>query len=94
MEATLNDVAHHAGVGVGTVYRRFATKEKLIDAIFEEGIAEGTLRPVDPETAASVIVSLAVGFLLQALLDPHGADWGQAVQEGIRMLFKGLERKR
>lgn len=40
MEATLNDVAHHAGVGVGTVYRRFATKEKLIDAIFEEGIAE------------------------------------------------------
>lgn len=40
MEATLNDVAHHAGVGVGTVYRRFATKEELIDAIFEEGIAE------------------------------------------------------
>ncbi len=40
MEATLNDVAHHAGVGVGTVYRRFATKEQLVDAIFEEGIAE------------------------------------------------------
>ncbi|MDF2584543.1 MAG: transcriptional regulator, partial [Mycobacterium sp.] len=40
MEATLNDVAHYAGVGVGTVYRRFATKEELVDAIFEEGIAE------------------------------------------------------
>ena len=40
MEATLNDVAHHAGVGVGTVYRRFATKEELVEAIFEEGIAE------------------------------------------------------
>jgi len=40
MEATLNDVAHHAGVGVGTVYRRFATKEALVEAIFEEGIAE------------------------------------------------------
>lgn len=40
MEATLNEVAHHAGVGVGTVYRRFATKEELIDAIFESGIAE------------------------------------------------------
>ena len=23
---TLNDVAHHAGVGVGTAYRRFANK--------------------------------------------------------------------
>jgi AcrR family transcriptional regulator len=38
LEATLNDVAHHANVGVGTVYRRFATKEKLVEAIFEDGI--------------------------------------------------------
>ena len=40
LEATLNDVAHHAGVGVGTVYRRFATKEELLEAIFEEAIDE------------------------------------------------------
>ena len=38
MEATLNDVAQHAKVGVGTVYRRFATKEELVDAIFADGI--------------------------------------------------------
>jgi len=38
LEATLNDVAHHAGLGVGTVYRRFATKEELLDAIFESAI--------------------------------------------------------
>ncbi len=38
LEATLNDVAHHANVGVGTVYRRFATKEELLEAIFEDGI--------------------------------------------------------
>ncbi|MBU9764124.1 TetR/AcrR family transcriptional regulator [Mycobacterium sp. TNTM28] len=38
VEATLNDVAHHANVGVGTVYRRFATKEELLDAVFEDGI--------------------------------------------------------
>lgn len=36
---TMDDVAHHAGVGVGTVYRRFANKEELIDALFEERIA-------------------------------------------------------
>jgi AcrR family transcriptional regulator len=40
MEATLNDVAQHAKVGVGTVYRRFATKEELVDAIFEDGIEQ------------------------------------------------------
>jgi AcrR family transcriptional regulator len=50
LEATLNDVAHHANVGVGTVYRRFATKEELVDAIFEDAIdqvvclAEAALR--------------------------------------------------
>ncbi len=33
---TLNDIAHHAGVGVGTAYRRFANKAEIIDALFEE----------------------------------------------------------
>jgi AcrR family transcriptional regulator len=40
MEATLNDVAQHAKVGVGTVYRRFSTKEELVDAVFEDGIEQ------------------------------------------------------
>jgi AcrR family transcriptional regulator len=38
LEATLNDVAHHANVGVGTVYRRFATKDELLEAVFEDAI--------------------------------------------------------
>jgi AcrR family transcriptional regulator len=38
--ATLDDIAHRAGVGVGTVYRRFPDKEQLIDALFEERIEE------------------------------------------------------
>jgi AcrR family transcriptional regulator len=33
---TLNEIAHHAGVGVGTVYRRFPDKEQLIDSLFEQ----------------------------------------------------------
>jgi len=40
LEATLNDVAHQSNVGVGTVYRRFATKEELLEAIFEDGIEQ------------------------------------------------------
>ena len=38
LEATLNEVAHHAGLGVGTVYRRFPTKELLFEAIFQDGL--------------------------------------------------------
>src|SRR4051812_48418619 len=40
LEVTLDDVAHHAGVGVGTVYRRFPDKEQLIEALFEERLAQ------------------------------------------------------
>ena len=34
--ATLNDIAHHTGVGVGTVYRHFSDKEELVDALYDE----------------------------------------------------------
>ncbi|MEV0585062.1 TetR/AcrR family transcriptional regulator [Nonomuraea sp. NPDC050310] len=37
-----NEVAHHAGVGVGTVYRRFADKEELIHAALEQPLSELT----------------------------------------------------
>ena len=37
---TLNDVAHHAGVGVGTVYRRFPEKAQLIEELFEQQLSE------------------------------------------------------
>src|SRR6478736_9197807 len=40
LDVTLNDIAHHAGVGVGTAYRRFANKEEVIDALFEEGLQD------------------------------------------------------
>ena len=35
-----DDIAREAGVGVGTVYRRFPDKERLIDALFEERVDE------------------------------------------------------
>ncbi len=38
LDATLHDVAEAAGLGVGTVYRRFPDKEALIEALFESEI--------------------------------------------------------
>lgn len=40
LDVTLNDIAHYAGVGVGTAYRRFANKEEVVDALFEEGLKD------------------------------------------------------
>src|SRR3954454_5448440 len=35
---SLNDIAHHAGVGVCTAYRPVSNKEEVIDALFEESL--------------------------------------------------------
>jgi AcrR family transcriptional regulator len=72
-------------------YRRYQT---FLADIIKAGIAEGTLRRVNPEKAAQLMVSLAVGLILQSLLDPQGADWGRVAQDGIAMLLKGLEKRR
>jgi AcrR family transcriptional regulator len=36
LEASLDEIAAHAGLGVGTVYRRFANRDELIEALFQQ----------------------------------------------------------
>ena len=40
LAVTLDEIAQRAGVGVGTVYRRFSDKEQLIEALFEHRMQE------------------------------------------------------
>jgi AcrR family transcriptional regulator len=40
LDAQMDDVARRAGVGVGTVYRHFPTKEALIEAVAAAGYQE------------------------------------------------------
>ncbi len=68
-------------------YRRFRS---AFTALVSDGIAEGTLRPIDPELAAHVIVSLGVGLVMQGVLDPGGADWRGAADQTMRLLLEGL----
>lgn len=40
LDASLDDIADCAGLGVGTVYRRFPNKEALVDTLFEQRIEQ------------------------------------------------------
>jgi len=60
--------------------------------LVEDGVAEGSLKPVDSQVAAQIIVSLAVGLVLQGVLDPHGADWEKTAREGMQILMNGLAK--
>ena len=50
LQASLDDVARRAGVGVATVYRRFPDKEALVEALFEARI--GTIIDVVEQALA------------------------------------------
>jgi AcrR family transcriptional regulator len=84
-----DQASHDQDVWQATVapYRRY--RDWFAD-IVRAGVAEGSLRPVDPDAAALAIVALAVGMLLQGVLDPDGANWGQAMHDGMQMLLEGL----
>lgn len=50
LEASLDEVAREAGLGVGTVYRRFPNRDALIDALFADGM-DAISRIVDEAAA-------------------------------------------
>jgi AcrR family transcriptional regulator len=66
--------------------------QQVFAQLVEDGIAEGSLKPADSQVAAQVIVSLAVGLVLQGVLEPHGADWEKTARESMQILMNGLAK--
>jgi AcrR family transcriptional regulator len=71
-------------------YRRY---HKYFTSLIKKGVDEGSFVEVDPELASRMIVSTAMGLLLQSLLDPKGADWEKVSRESTNMLVSSLLNK-
>ncbi|MBL7489026.1 TetR/AcrR family transcriptional regulator [Frankia sp. AgB1.9] len=90
-QASLRDVARRAGVGLGTLYRHFPTRDALLETLLHEGFGQlvelaGTLRTTrsPAEALAEWLRALAAGSsiyrglpssLAAALREPGSALW-------------------
>jgi AcrR family transcriptional regulator len=57
------------------------------------GVIEGSLKPVDEQLAARVLVSLAIGMLMQSLFDPQVTDWKSEAKRSMELLMNGIARR-
>jgi AcrR family transcriptional regulator len=103
---TLDDVARHAGVGVGTVYRRFPDKETLVRALFEQDLgmrqasAERALAHPDPwegfvDFLTEMGADLAENRGLQEviMLGSHSSEPMETVRGGMLPFLEALIRR-
>jgi AcrR family transcriptional regulator len=102
-EAQMDEIAAHAGVGIGTVYRHFPTKEALLTEMvrvrFQEFAAIATLAEdtVDPREALETVMRRSaeavegdVGFQL-AMMGSDQLEW-EGIEEQKAVLAAVLTR--
>ena len=68
-------------------YRRY---HKYFTSLIKKGVEEGSFVEVDPELTSRMIVSTAMGLLLQSLLDPKGAKWEKVARESTNLLVNSF----
>lgn len=91
-EATLDDIARRAKVGPGTLYRHFATRDALIEAVYRSEVEKltaagqryiATLRPVEALRAWMLVF---VDYVANKLLIVPAMD---TVPGGSKRMIKG-----
>ena len=58
--------------------------------LIRRGLEEGSLRTVDPELTARIIVSFGAGLVMQGVFDPRGGPWVEVGINGIQTILKGI----
>ncbi len=82
LEASLDEVAHHAGLGVATAYRHFANKYELAKAIFGEAIDAIVALAADAAESADAWGGMVAFF--------EGAAAAQMADRGLREVLMGV----
>jgi AcrR family transcriptional regulator len=70
-------------------YRRY---RRFFAGIIQQGIDRGEFAEVDADMAAEMLVSMAVGYIVQGLGDPTGMDWSNQAQRSLEWVIRSLKR--
>ena len=74
LDVSLDEIARHAGVGVGTVYRRFRTKEELIEALFMDRL--DSITAIGEEALASPDAWSGLVFFMERMAETMAGHLG------------------
>jgi len=103
IDVSVEEITRRAGVGMGTLYRHFPTKEDLVDAVLEEALE--TYVELAREAAAAEDAWAGFTGFLERALELHASNRGlmdlistsagararaQATRERVRPLLRGL----
>jgi AcrR family transcriptional regulator len=86
-DASMEEIARTAGVGIGTLYRHFPTRYDLLEAAFREGIEQ--LQAQADELLTSDAPGEALAFWLRAQLAQAATCRGLAAEAMLAMLDRG-----
>ena len=101
VDASLEEIARRAGVGVGTLYRHFANRDALVEAVFErrrgEFVAVAEAAADEPDAWLALVGFLGRMLEIQAgdrmlkdvfLRSPPGSGRVEAARTEMRRLFE------
>lgn len=69
-------------------YQNYVDRFKLV---FEKGVAEGSIRSIEPKEASYTLIGLALGLLLQNMMSPGTENWPVVSKNCIGLLIYGLQ---
>ena len=73
-------------------YRQY---QQVFADLINEGKEEGSFRAdAEAEETAWVLMSMAVGILLQGVVDPGAANWDSVTKKGVQIMLDGLQRSK
>lgn len=93
-------IAKKAGIGKGTVYEYFGSKEDIFAAVFKDffdqmitGYSQLIDAPMDPVKKIELVFDYSYDYLDLLMKDKHGQDWLIFLEiflQGFRDEFKGI----